>query len=325
MKSRVSLHVSAPSNCHVLDSCRRIGLSDVDVVIGMCPPANSKGVTGTEPVRIRLLGGFSVSVGSWIIEEGEWRLKKAAGLDKLLALAPGHRLHREQAMDLLWPDASRKAASNNLRQTLHAARRTLSSDPATGSRYLSSEGESLVLCPGGPLWVDVDAFEEAATAARRSREPAAYRAALDLYAGELSPEDRYEAWAEGRRLGLQQLYLALLVELAGLHEGRGEHGPPAHVRHAAALRGRASEAGPRTLGARHDLDNPRHLLPRPAHARGPHGQGDGERALGARALVILGYCCRGGRGQRYGSRIYSRFAGTSLVGAVGFEPTLWGF
>ena len=133
LKSRVSLHVSATSNCHVLDSCRRIGPSDVDVVIGMCPPANSKGVTGTEPVRIRLLGGFSVSVGCWIIDEGEWRLKKAAGLVKLLALAQVHRLHREQAMDLLWPNSGRKAASNNLRRALQAVRRTLSPDPAAAS------------------------------------------------------------------------------------------------------------------------------------------------------------------------------------------------
>ena len=46
------------------------------------------------------------------------------------------------------------------------------------------------------LWVDVDAFEEAAATARRTKDPAAYRAALDLYGGELLPGDRYEGWAE---------------------------------------------------------------------------------------------------------------------------------
>ena len=46
------------------------------------------------------------------------------------------------------------------------------------------------------------AFEEAAAKARRLRDPAAYRAAADLYAGELLPADRYEAWAEERREGL---------------------------------------------------------------------------------------------------------------------------
>ena len=53
-----------------------------------------------------------------------------------------------------------------------------------------------MLCPEGQLWVDVEAFEEAAETARRSRDPAAYRAAIELYAGELLPEDRYEEWAE---------------------------------------------------------------------------------------------------------------------------------
>jgi hypothetical protein len=33
-------------------------------------------------------------------------------------------------------------------------------------------GEQLQLCAEGDLWVDVDAFEQAAEAARYSREPA---------------------------------------------------------------------------------------------------------------------------------------------------------
>jgi predicted ATPase/DNA-binding SARP family transcriptional activator/DNA-binding CsgD family transcriptional regulator len=180
-----------------------------------------------EAVRVKLLGGFSVSVGDRAIERDEWRLKKAAALVKLLALAPGHRLHREQAMDLLWPDVGKKAASNSLRRTLHAARRTL--DPAEGSGYMASEDESLVLCPGGDLWIDVDAFEQAAATARRSREPAAHRAALDLYAGEILPEDRYEGWAEGRREELRHLRLALLVELAELYEEHGDFTPAIEV------------------------------------------------------------------------------------------------
>jgi predicted ATPase/DNA-binding SARP family transcriptional activator/DNA-binding CsgD family transcriptional regulator len=173
-----------------------------------------------EPLRIELLGGFRVSVGSLTIEDGEWRLRKAKSLVKLLALASGHRLHRERVMDLLWPDLNAKAASNNLRGALHVARRTLDPD---ASGYLEVRGEQLVLCPESPLWVDVDAFEEAARTARRLREPAAYEAAVELYAGELLPEDRYEAWAEGRREALRQLNLALHMELAALHEERGEH------------------------------------------------------------------------------------------------------
>src|SRR5918992_3405998 len=132
---------------------------------------------GPFPVRLRLLGGFSVWVRSRVVAEGEWHLRKSKSLVKLLALAKGHRLYREQAMDALWPDSSRKAVSNNLRQTLHAARRAL--DPSLGSQYLVSEDKQLLLCPEGELWIDVDAFEEAAATARRARDPAAYRAAIE--------------------------------------------------------------------------------------------------------------------------------------------------
>src|SRR5215213_934353 len=141
-----------------------------------------------EPVRIRLLGGFSVSVGSRTIEESAWRRKKAAALVKLLALTSGHRLHRERVMDVLWPDLSSKAASNNLRGTLHIARRVIEPDPSAVSRSLSLHGDQVALYPGGQLWVDVEAFEEAAAAARRSKDPAAFRTAIELYSGELLPE-----------------------------------------------------------------------------------------------------------------------------------------
>ncbi len=123
-------------------------------------------VAGT--VRIGLLGGFSVTVGERKVDQSAWRLRKAASLLKLLALAPDHRLHRERAMDLLWPESGKKAASNNLRQTLHVARRTLHPDSEIASRYLSLSGEQLIMCPKGQLWVDVEAFEEAADTARGS-------------------------------------------------------------------------------------------------------------------------------------------------------------
>jgi predicted ATPase/DNA-binding SARP family transcriptional activator/DNA-binding CsgD family transcriptional regulator len=185
------------------------------------PKTNMRGgAKGTserlEAIRIRLLGGFEVTVGARTIEDGAWRLRKAANLIKLLALTAGNRLHREQVMDTLWPELGIGAASNNLRQTVHTARRTL--DPTMGSSYLASRDESLVLCPESSLWVDVDAFEEAARSARRSHEPAAYEAALELYAGELLPGDRYEEWAEEPRRRLQESYLSLQFGLANLHE-----------------------------------------------------------------------------------------------------------
>ena len=59
---------------------------------------------------------------------------------------------------------------------------------------------------------------------RHASEPAAFRAAIDLYSGELLPQDRYEAWAEERRAQLRGLYLSQLLDLAALYKGRKEFG-----------------------------------------------------------------------------------------------------
>ena len=145
--------------------------------------------TGVGAVRIWLLGGFRISVGSSrSIGEDEWRLKKSGSLMKLLALAPAHRLHREQAMDLLWPELDSKAAANNLHHALHIARRTLQPSAGSASGYLRLRGENLALSPEEPLWVDVEAFEEAASTARHALEPAGLSGGhRSLLGGALAP------------------------------------------------------------------------------------------------------------------------------------------
>jgi predicted ATPase len=155
-------------------------------------------------VSLRLLGGFEAAVDGVVVPESAWRLKKARELVKLLALAPGHRLHREQVMDVLWRDRAPAAAANNLHQAVHIARRAL--DPAA----IDSQNEVLSLTAA----IDVDRFELAAADARLVKTPAAYRAALALYAGELLPENRYDDWAEGRREELAALILELEEEFS---------------------------------------------------------------------------------------------------------------
>ena len=77
--------------------------------------------------------------------------------------------------------------------------------------------------------MDTQAFGESAATARRSQDPAAYRATLDLYTGELLPADRYEEWAEEHRRRLRETYLSLMLGLAGLHEERGDYDSAAEI------------------------------------------------------------------------------------------------
>ena len=82
-----------------------------------------------EDVRVWLLGGFEVSVGSRVVEGDTWRLRKAQSLVKLLALAPRHRLHRERIMDVHWPELDARSQANNLHRTLHLARKSALQNP----------------------------------------------------------------------------------------------------------------------------------------------------------------------------------------------------
>ncbi len=151
-----------------------------------------------------------------------WRLRKASELVKVLAITPGHRLHREQATEQLWPDRPADASLNNLHQALRVAREALSVTNQAGRRILVLRDGVLSLCPSGRLWVDAEAFASAVRQASLAGGSAAHRAARELYRGELLPDDRYADWAVAPREALAQDYLALLAQLAGIQERDGD-------------------------------------------------------------------------------------------------------
>jgi predicted ATPase/DNA-binding SARP family transcriptional activator len=173
-------------------------------------------------VRIHLLGGFRVLVGPHAVPDATWRWRKARAVVKLLALAPGHQLHREYILDRLWPDQPADAATNSLHQALHLARRAVESvrSDARSSSFLRVQGD-LVRLEVGEVWTDVEVFEKTSTASLRAPDVADLERAADLYTGELLPEDRYEDWTIDRRESLHRLYVSVLLESARQHEAGG--------------------------------------------------------------------------------------------------------
>jgi predicted ATPase/DNA-binding SARP family transcriptional activator len=161
-------------------------------------------------LAISLLGGFAAHVDGEPVPDGAWRLRRAKSLVKLLALTPERRLHREQVVELLWPGGD--PAGRGLHQVLYTARRALGEE--AGARLALRD--DVVALDGDGLWVDVDAFEEAAAEARAQPGIDRHAAAVALYSGELLPEDRYEDWTTARRQSLREMHLGLLIELAEL-------------------------------------------------------------------------------------------------------------
>jgi DNA-binding SARP family transcriptional activator len=163
----------------------------------------------TARVEITLLGRFEVSVDGVVTAERGWQRRTAAALVKVLALAPGQRLHREQVIDVLWPDEAPADAAPKLHKAAHFARRAAGRHDAVVLR-----NDIVQLFPNAELSVDALIFDELSRRAIAGQDPVAARAAIEQYPGELLPDDRYEDWAAERRELLHLRHLNLL-RLAG--------------------------------------------------------------------------------------------------------------
>ncbi|MGW6156782.1 ATP-binding protein [Streptomyces sp. NPDC055144] len=166
-------------------------------------------------LRLHLFGGFRLTRDGGPAPAERWPRPSARALVKLLAVSPGHSLHREQAMDICWPDADASAALGSLRVALHAARRALEPElaPRAASSYLISDGTLLRLDPR-TVWIDADHAERLAEAALDSGSSPRLRAALGAFTGELLPEDRYAPWTDSRRERLAVVCERLRTALA---------------------------------------------------------------------------------------------------------------
>jgi DNA-binding SARP family transcriptional activator len=196
---------------------------------------------GTTTVTITLLGGFGVAVDGTPTPDRGWTRRSAAALVKVLALAPGHSLHREQVMDLLWPDESPARSAPRLHKAAHFARQG-----AGRSDAIVLRGDVVSLFPDAEVMVDAIMFEQLARVALRESDPLGAREALTWYGGELLPGDLYEDWASDRRELLRLRRLDVL-RVAGEWRELAELDPTdeeAHVelvrRHLAAGAGAAA-------------------------------------------------------------------------------------
>jgi DNA-binding SARP family transcriptional activator len=183
-------------------------------------------VSRFEGLEVDLLGGFAVRVDGRVVPATAFARRRARTLLKLLALQPGHRLHRDQVLDLLWPDLDLGAATAQLYKTVHQVRLALTSQEAeapSGAEMLRLEDEVLGLSSARGLTVDVDVFESLAREALAVEppDPGDVRRALAHYGGDLLPTDLYEEWTQRRRDALRETFLDLLRYLGDAHLGAG--------------------------------------------------------------------------------------------------------
>jgi DNA-binding SARP family transcriptional activator len=142
---------------------------------------------------------------------------KAIALFRYLLSRRYRAAHKEELLELLWPEAGSRSATHCLHVTVATLRRYL--DPPTGS-YLLFEAGHYRIHPDAPIEDDAHYFEQCCDNAERYGQAndlvgaeRSYRDAIISYAGDYCVGEHDFAWAIGEQERLLARYLSVLDQL----------------------------------------------------------------------------------------------------------------
>ncbi|MPV48629.1 hypothetical protein GCG21_01100 [Pseudactinotalea sp. HY160] len=175
-------------------------------------------------VRMSCFGGFAFAVDGRAGDLSRLR-PRARALLKFLGIHAGRQVHRDAIADALWGDLDSDSAMRNFQVSLSTLRSAIEPGvPGRASRIIQRTGEAyrLNLAPGSH--VDVREFEAAlneakvARLARDAQEELTQLAhAVELYRGDLFPEEGAAEWVQEHRERLRASAAEAASELARLH------------------------------------------------------------------------------------------------------------
>ena len=159
-------------------------------------------VRAAPSLSLRCFGGFSIAIKGRPVDLIAVKPRARAVL-RLLAVHSGNPVHREVLQAAFWPDADSDTGARNLHVAVSSLRSWL--EPGVGrggSSFLLREGDAYRIALPPDAEVDLMVFSKALAAARVARlrgetdaAITAYRQAIDVYAGEVLPEDGPAEWA----------------------------------------------------------------------------------------------------------------------------------
>ncbi|MBN1811380.1 MAG: tetratricopeptide repeat protein, partial [Anaerolineae bacterium] len=160
-------------------------------------------------LHVVTLGRFEVRQGTRTIPDQAWRKRRAGELFRLLLISPGRSLFRDQVAEALWPEKSPGSTPALFHKATSALRHAMEPDlpDKFPSRYVAVEEKRITLRLPPNSLIDFEAFE-------RHIRAEEWEEALQLYQGELFPEDRYADWAVVQRERLAQDYVRVALAAA---------------------------------------------------------------------------------------------------------------
>lgn len=173
-----------------------------------------------EPIwHICVLGQLTAARHDRVIQR--FKAGKAASLLAYLAYFAGQDHHREQLMELFWPDAGVDDARHSLRQALSSLRRQVEPPDVPPGAVLHATRQHVRL-RADAITTDVASMRQhirqAEAAAEREERVRCYVQAVETYTGDLLPS-LYDEWALIERERLTNEYVRVLNELVDNFEG----------------------------------------------------------------------------------------------------------
>jgi DNA-binding SARP family transcriptional activator len=198
------------------------------VVVESVPLDPQPEARSPQPVRVNLLGSFSLHIGDRNIAAA--MPAQAQTVLKYVLSQGGHPVSRDALLDLLWPEIDPAVTGSRLRVLMHTLRRGVPCEALGYRDFLVLAGNNFSVNPQAQLWIDVDEFEKSWHAGwrlQRTGDAAAalreYERAEALYRGDYLEDDPYADWTLLRREALRDAYSTILTMLASMSLESGDY------------------------------------------------------------------------------------------------------
>jgi DNA-binding SARP family transcriptional activator/GAF domain-containing protein len=194
-------------------------------------PVSPARAAGVPFLDVRCLGRFTLIKDGHAVPPERFVRRRSLTLLKILLTRYGKPVHREELMEILWPDGDPQATRVLLNVAVHYLRRALEPDLPAGSpsHFVRTCGECYAFDTTAPHRLDSQQFLAAAGLGDRLEREGrlaealdACRDAISLYAGDFLEDEPYSDWCAVEREYLREVFLTVLRRSARLFVGRGD-------------------------------------------------------------------------------------------------------
>jgi DNA-binding SARP family transcriptional activator len=180
---------------------------------------------------IRCFGALTVYRDAQRIDGSHVRRRRAWTLLEILLASYGHSVDDDVLLERLWPDGPPPGAASQLKVIVHDLRHALAPqpDPPRPGRFVVRRAGGYAFDTAAPHRIDTQEFlglarwgERLAQLGDAGSALVAYRAATDLYGGDLLEDERYADWCANERDFLRERHLDVQRHTATLLLARGD-------------------------------------------------------------------------------------------------------